>query len=135
MAQYGPQDGYGQPYQPRPPHAQHQPLQPPEPQSQALAVVALVAGVVACGLTLLPAARGVAVVAGLAAAALAAVALVSRRQGGMWLAIIGLIAGMVALPLAFALHLITSGSSNEQQVRDLQACIEADPGRVLECTD
>jgi hypothetical protein len=146
MAHHGPPERpYGQPQLPQQPYGQrYTPEQPPysppampaPPRSQAVAITALVFGVVAVVAALWVVSRGVAPFIGLIALVLAIVALVSKKQGGTTLAVIGLAAGMVSIPLAVILWTITASqqTANEKQVQQMTDCITKNPENVLACS-
>lgn len=142
MSQYGPQDDRPYPQQPPQPYGQmYSPQQTPQApsshaaprRSQGLAITSLVAGVAGAAFALLPALRGVGIVVGLVAAVLASVALISKSQGGTLFAVGGLITGLVALPLAFGIYMLSTGQDSGAEQQKLQACIEANPDDVLKC--
>jgi hypothetical protein len=135
------------PYPQQPPHPYGQMYSPPPtPQgptshaaprrSQGLAITSLALGAVGSALALLAALRGVGMVIGFAAVILAIVALVAKSQGGKMLAAGGLALGFAAPVIAFGLYMVSAGQErgNVQQQQQLQACIEANPEAVLECT-
>lgn len=130
-----PQQPYGQRYDPeQAPYSP--PTMPAPPRSQAVAVTALVLGVIAAVAALWVVSRGVAPFIGLAALILGIVALVSKRQGGTALAVIGLTAGMVSIPLAVILWIVSAGqqTANDRQVQQMSDCIENNPDDILKCS-
>jgi hypothetical protein len=130
-----PPQPYGQQYAPQQPPPMYAPAPAPH-RSQGLAITALVIGVIGAvvAFTTLGA---VAWGAGLIAVILAIIALASKSQGGKKLAAGGLAAGLAAFPIAVVMYTIRAeqAKSNQQQVQDLTACIEADPDKVLECAN
>ncbi|TDC97782.1 hypothetical protein E1292_36430 [Nonomuraea deserti] len=118
---HGPAHGPGEPQMPPP-------VVPPTP---VIGIVALVLGLIGAAATLLPVLRVPGVVVGLVAAVLAVVAVASKGLGGKMLAAGGFAAGLAALPLALALHVVST--VQDREAREYADCVAMFPDQVHEC--